>query len=214
MALLKLFVVATERRFMNATAENFTELPAIVTNATKAETVSASPSTPTVEVWLVDDNDQFRALIADLLGRKEGIECARQFRSPDALLSALASSTGPDVILLDIEMGAQSGLDAVRPVKSLSRSTHVLMFTTCYDPASYERAINDGATDYLLKTEPLETLVERIRHPGTKTSSMRRRPRFASTRPSLATVSPATKPNRKSPRPLARTLQILRSFWN
>lgn len=197
---------------MNATAEIFQELPALINNPAKAETVTASPGAPTVKVWLVDDNDQFRALVADLLGRKEGIECVRQFRSPDALLSALASSTGPDVILLDIEMGAQNGLDAVRPIKSLTRSTHVLMFTTCYDPEYYERALNDGATDYLLKTEPIESLVERIRHPGTRSGSLR--PQISIRRPAatLAAVSP--KPSRKSPRPLARTLQLLRSFWN
>jgi CheY-like chemotaxis protein len=35
--------------------------------------------------------------------------------------SAPASKPGPDVILLDVQMGDRNGLDTVRPIKSLSR---------------------------------------------------------------------------------------------
>ena len=120
-------------------------------------------STPNVRVWLVDDNDQIRTLVAELLSSQGGIECARHFSSPDALLSELASKPGPDVILLDIQMGDRNGLDAVRPIKSLTRATRVLMFTTSNDPAWRERALNEGASDYLLKSSPVDTVAERIR---------------------------------------------------
>jgi len=128
--------------------------------------VTSGPSesfTPNVSVWLVDDDDRFRELVAEMLARRSGIECARQFSSPNALLSALASKPGPDVILLDVQMGDQNGLDAVRPIKSLARSTRVLMYTTCFDHEWQERALNDGASDYLLKTDSVEKVVERIR---------------------------------------------------
>src|SRR5258706_4275265 len=84
-------------------------------------TGTAESLTPNVRVWLVDDNDQLRTLVAEMLGRENGIECARHFSSPDALLSELASKPGPDVILLDVQMGDRNGLDAVRPIKSLTR---------------------------------------------------------------------------------------------
>jgi len=93
-------------------------------SASNRKTTFASGSNqifaPNVRVWLVDDNDQLRTLIAEVLGRQGGIECARQFSSPDALLSELASKSGPDVILLDVQMGDRNGLDAVRPIKSLT----------------------------------------------------------------------------------------------
>ena len=87
--------------------------------------------TPCVQVWLVDDNDELAEAGRRSTGPWEGIECARDFSSPDALLSELASKPGPDVILLDVQMGDRNGLDAVRPIKSLTRSTRVLMYTTC-----------------------------------------------------------------------------------
>ena len=134
---------------------------------TIADTSESAPSLPSNKpiVWLVDDDDRFRALVAELLGRRAGIACDRQFSSPDALLSTLASKPGPDVILLDVQMGDRNGLDAVRPIKSLARSTRVLMFTTCYDPQWRERALGDGASDYLLKTDPVEKVIERICFP-------------------------------------------------
>lgn len=200
---------------MNETSQKFQVTPPEV--GTKAtETVTAGYSSEKVCVWLVDDNDQFRTLVADLLSRRVGIECARQFASPDALLSALASKRGPDVILLDIEMGAQNGLDAVRPIKSLTRSTRVVMFTTFYDPEYHQRALSHGASDYLLKSGSLEKLVECIRPPGPLVA-MRPLPILHSPEPVTEPVrikSSAAPSRRLSARPLQRTLQMLRSIWN
>jgi DNA-binding NarL/FixJ family response regulator len=129
-----------------------------------SEPVQTTP--PAVRVWLVDDNECLRQTIAEVLTQVGGIECSRHFSSPDALLSALASKPGPDVILLDVQMGRHNGLDAVRPIKSLTRSTRVLMFTSCFDHAMRERALGDGASDYILKSKPLEYLAGRIRNPA------------------------------------------------
>jgi DNA-binding NarL/FixJ family response regulator len=137
-----------------------------VTGPTGNIRVDSGPNqsfTPNVKVWLVDDNDEIRMMVAELLSLQDGIDCARHFSSPDALLSELASKPGPDVILLDVQMGDRNGLDAVRPIKSLTRSTRVLMYTTSHNRAWRERALKDGASDYLLKSYPVENVVARIR---------------------------------------------------
>ena len=169
--------------------------------------------TPDVRVWLVDDNDELRMLIAELLGHQAGIDCARHFSSPDALLSALASKPGPDVILLDVQMGDRNGLDAVRPIKSLTRSTRVLMFTTCFNPEWRERALGDGASDYLLKTDTLEKVAARIRSVAgdlTANAYPRRRANHAAGKTGSTHAVIAD----KSPRILTRTLNTLRGWWN
>jgi DNA-binding NarL/FixJ family response regulator len=173
------------------------------------------PSPPNVSVWLVDDNDRFRTLVAEMLGRRDGIQCARQFSSPDALLSALASKPGPDVILLDVQMGDRNGLDAVRPIKSLARSTRVLMYTTCYDQEWRERALEDGASDYLLKTDPVDKVIERIRCPAGD-PNLNAYPRRRSKRAAESTTPKlhANAITNESVRSLSRTLKLLRSLWN
>jgi DNA-binding NarL/FixJ family response regulator len=180
-----------------------------------ADSTPAQTAAPAVRVWLVDDNDQLRTLVGELLSQLGGIECARHFSSPDALLSALASKPGPDVILLDVQMGDRNGLDAVRPIKSLTRSTRVLMFTTCYNRAWRERALGDGASDYLLKTETMERVAARIRNPAEDPApalNSRRRASCPPERPLKNTQ--ATSLTEHTPRLLSRTLKMLRLFSN
>jgi DNA-binding NarL/FixJ family response regulator len=176
---------------------------------------SAQAFAPSVRVWLVDDNDEIRMMVAEALTHQDGIECARHFSSPDALLSELASKPGPDVILLDVQMGDRNGLDAVRPIKSLTRSTRVLMFTTCNNPKWRERALNDGASDYLLKSSPLENVAARIRCPANDpapSSYLRRRSNHSTEKAAPRHYVNSTV--EKSPRLLSRTLQVLRALCN
>ena len=137
-------------------------------HASAAETpgVPESKASPSpINVWLVDDDDGYRTLLAEFLVTQQGIDCPRQFDSPDAALSALASKTGPDVLLLDIQMRDRNGLDAIRPIKSLARSTRVLMLTSFYNSDSHSRALEEGASGFLLKTREVHRLVEDIRKP-------------------------------------------------
>lgn len=131
---------------------------------------------PNVSVWLVDDNDSFRSTLADVLGRQRGIQCARDFSSPDAVLSALASHVGPDVILLDVQLRDHNGLDAIGPIKALSRDTQVLMLTSSYDPEGYQRAIAEGASDFLLKSYTTDEIAKRIRNPSRLVHARRSKP--------------------------------------
>jgi DNA-binding NarL/FixJ family response regulator len=178
-------------------------------------TQPVQPMAANVSVWLVDDNDNLRMLVAEILGNHDGIVCARHFSSPDELLSTLASKPGPDVILLDVQMGDRNGLDAVRPIKSLTRSTRVLMFTTCFNPEWRKRALDDGASDYLLKTDGMEKVAARIRCPANDpvpNLNVRRRSRRAAE--CAGSGQPGQSLTDKSPRLLSRTLEMLRAFWN
>lgn len=117
-----------------------------------------------INIWLVDDNQPLRATLKEILEACEGIQCTATFHSPNAVLSALASKAGPDVILLDMHMGKANGLDAIRPIKALSRSTQVLMLTTFFDSKSKQQAMTSGASGFLLKHFPLEQIVDSIHH--------------------------------------------------
>ncbi len=122
-----------------------------------------------IKIWLVDDDHRLRTMLAELFGQFEGIECTGTFHSPNAVLSALASKAGPDVLLLDVHMGEANGLEAIHPIKSLSRSTQVLMLTTFSDHASEARALQAGS-GFLLKSFPVEEILASIqqaaKHPA------------------------------------------------
>lgn len=141
-------------------AMNGTTNPTAERSAQLAATTQTAPAP--INIWLVDDNQRIRSAVMGLLETCKDVRCTAEFHSPNAVLSALASKTGPDVILLDIQMGEANGLDAIRPIKALSRSTQVLMFTTCFDSESKKRAFTNGASDFLLKNFPLERILDSI----------------------------------------------------
>jgi len=131
-----------------------------VSASTCAAPDAASSAT---RIWLVDDSDNFRMLLAGLLNGEPGIEVTREFSSPEGVLEALSAETAPEVILLDIQMGPYNGLDSIRPIKAVAPNTHVLMLTTLAEPASRERAFREGASDFMLKSWELKEIVIHIR---------------------------------------------------
>jgi DNA-binding NarL/FixJ family response regulator len=148
-------------------------LPRSVNGAEKASESSLSSardSSVPIKIWLVDNNRRLRTMLAELFGQFKGIECTATFHSPNAVLSALASKAGPDVLLLDVHMGEANGLEAIHPIKSLSRSTQVLMLTTFFDHTSKTRAMQAGASGFLLKSFPAEEILASIqqaaKHPA------------------------------------------------
>ena len=137
--------------------------------ATRAEEAQSGQ----IQLWLVDDNERLSETLAELLADFRGVKCTGRFSSASAALSALASRMGPDVILLDIQMKGENGLDAIRPIRSLSRSTRVIMLTTFYDSNMHSRAMEDGASAFLLKRYAMEEIVDSIRRANAEPVSLR-----------------------------------------
>ena len=154
-----------------------------------AENQSTTKSVAPTHVWLVDDDQIFRGLLSEFLQRQQDIRCVRDFSSPDGALSALASQTGPDVIVMDVHMGERNGLDAIGPIKSLSRNTQVLMLTSLSDAIGRTRALNEGASDFLLKSYTPEEIVACIRNPHRRVHARRRKTPATSTGSSSRTNS-------------------------
>ena len=121
-----------------------------------------SPAAPPTTVWLVEDNHTFRNTIARVLSQVQHLECSRQFSDSESALAALEEGALADVILLDVELPGLNGIDAVRRIKSISPSTRVIMLTVFDDHDKIFKAICAGACGYLLKTSPVEKIIESI----------------------------------------------------
>lgn len=82
----------------------------------------------------------------------------------------LVRTLKPDVLLTDIEMPEMSGLDLARALESENVRTRVVILTTFARPGYLRRALDAGATAYLLKDAPSSQLAEAIRrvHAGTR----------------------------------------------
>ncbi|MCX6895763.1 MAG: response regulator transcription factor [Verrucomicrobia bacterium] len=97
-----------------------------------------------------------------MLGQVAGVECSQHFPNAEDALDALQGGGVPDVILLDVELPGQNGIEAVRKIKSICPSTRVVMLTAFDDHEKVFKAVCAGASGYLLKTAAVEHIVESI----------------------------------------------------
>jgi two-component system response regulator DesR len=103
-----------------------------------------------------------RGALATLLGMEDDIEVAAQFSSGDQVV-AEALATRPDAALLDIEMPGRSGLDAAAELRDKLPSCRVIILTTFGRPGYLRRAMEAGASGFLIKDGPVEDLAGAIR---------------------------------------------------
>ncbi|MEU0601163.1 response regulator transcription factor [Streptomyces sp. NPDC006393] len=120
-------------------------------------------STGPVRLVLCDDHAVVRAGLRALLGSAEGVEVVGEADS-GAEAVALAAKLVPDVVLMDLQLGAgMDGVEATRRITADSAgAVHVLVLTTYDTDADITRAIEAGATGYLLKAERPEELFTAI----------------------------------------------------
>jgi len=109
-----------------------------------------------LRVLLVDDQILFRKGIASLLSSKEDITIVGEANDGEEAIK-VARQTIPDVILLDINMPKQNGLETVKILKREMPAINVVMLTISDDDDDLFEAIKHGAKGYLLKDlEPQE----------------------------------------------------------
>jgi DNA-binding NarL/FixJ family response regulator len=76
---------------------------------------------------------------------------------------ALALSTGPDVVLMDLRMPVLDGVGATARIRAGSPEVRVLVLTTYESDASILAAIEAGASGYLLKAAPEDEILAGVR---------------------------------------------------
>jgi diguanylate cyclase (GGDEF)-like protein len=111
-------------------------------------------------VLIIDDEEQIRNLLIDVLGNS--YQCSDAGSAEEAL-AALAETTF-DLVISDIDMGGMSGLELVPRVHSLAPDTVVVMVSGNQDIEFAIKALRVGAFDYISKPIDLrhvEASVER-----------------------------------------------------
>ncbi|MFG3550281.1 response regulator [Streptomyces sp. NPDC047725] len=121
------------------------------------------PAQAPVRILVCDDHVVVRAGLLALLDSAPGIEVVGEAGTGEEAL-ALAARLVPDVVLMDLQLG--EGIDGVETTRRLTAapgpSPHVLVLTTYDTDADITRAIEAGATGYLLKAERPEELFAAI----------------------------------------------------
>ncbi|MFB7631135.1 response regulator [Streptomyces sp. NPDC056149] len=115
-----------------------------------------------VRLLLCDDHAVVRAGLRALLSAEPGIEVVGEAATGEEAL-AVAAQQRPDVVLMDLSLGTGiDGIEATRRLVTEVPGTRVLVLTTYDTDADVTRAIQVGATGYLLKAERPEQLFAAI----------------------------------------------------
>lgn len=112
-------------------------------------------------IYFTEDDDSIRELVIYTLN-SVGLE-ARGFARPSEFWSALKTET-PDLILLDIMLPEEDGLEMLRKIRASSLKKLPVMMLTAKS-SEYDKVVglNGGADDYLAKPFGMMELVARIR---------------------------------------------------
>jgi two-component system response regulator RegA len=103
-------------------------------------------------ILVVEDDDAFRAILVQALEAR-GYE-VRGVADADAALNA-ARHESPEMAVVDLRLGTESGLDVVRELKAIDSSTAIVVLTGYGSIATALESIRLGALHYLTKpTDP------------------------------------------------------------
>jgi DNA-binding NarL/FixJ family response regulator len=109
-----------------------------------------------VRVLVVDDHPVFRMGMVALLDSIDGIAVVAQAESAPTAVAA-ADEHEVDVVIMDLQLGESSGVDATREIVRRHPGLGVLVVTMLDDDDSVFASIRAGARGYLLKgADPLE----------------------------------------------------------
>src|SRR5512140_1834780 len=116
-----------------------------------------------IDVWVVEDDQRFRGGLKELIGTTPGMRCEDVFERCEEALQALKDKGPPQIMLVDIGLPGMSGIEGIRQMKLLSPATEFVVLTVHEERQNVFDAICAGATGYLVKSLPPETIIEKIK---------------------------------------------------
>ena len=133
----------------------------------------------TIRVLVADDQAMIRGALAGLLDLERDIEVVAQAADgaqaldelarlagasdPSGASGAARASAPADVAIIDIEMPRMDGITATQAIRARFPGVRVLIVTTFGRPGYLQRALDAGATVFMVKDAPVETLAEGVR---------------------------------------------------
>ena len=118
-----------------------------------------------LKVLIVDDHDIVRKGLAMLISRQEDMLLAGEAGTA-AEAVAKTRELSPDVIVMDIRLPDESGIEACREIRSQNPDVKVLMLTSYSDEEAVMASIMAGASGYLLKEIRSQEIIDAIKRVG------------------------------------------------
>ena len=115
-----------------------------------------------IRILCVDDHRIVREGIALVIGREPDMEVIGLAASGEESIE-LYRQHRPDVTIMDLQLKAMSGVDAIREIRSHDRSARIVVLTMSRGDEDVFRALQAGAVTYLSKDTAFDDLTRVIR---------------------------------------------------
>ena len=115
-----------------------------------------------LRILIVDDHPVVRAGLTGMLAAEPDLDVVAE-AADGAEAVRLALALAPDVVLMDLRMAGVDGVEATARLAAAAPAIRVLILTTYDTDADIVRAVEAGATGYLLKDTPRADLAEAVR---------------------------------------------------
>jgi DNA-binding NarL/FixJ family response regulator len=120
-----------------------------------------TPSDSLIHILMVDDHQILRAGLRMLIeSSPKMVVVGEAGNCRDALF--LAANTQPDIILLDISLGQENGLDCLTGLFAAAESARAIILTGSDNPAEHHRAVALGAMGVVYKEQASQVLLKAI----------------------------------------------------
>jgi DNA-binding NarL/FixJ family response regulator len=113
-----------------------------------------------ISVMVVDDHPMWRDGVARDLAERGFDVRATAADAPSAV--RIAKAVRPDVVLMDLNLGSASGVDATREITAQLDGTRVLVLSASGEHADVLEAVKAGASGYLVKSASAAELVDAV----------------------------------------------------
>lgn len=124
----------------------------------------------TIKILLCDDNEHFRQLLVQYIHSLPGVEIVGE--AIDGLdVIGKTETLNPDLVLMDLSMPNQSGLDATREIKERWPEKSVIILTL-YEDAVYKELATEFLADGFISKSSIKTELPAVIEEKTKRASL------------------------------------------
>src|SRR5262249_43451616 len=120
-----------------------------------------TPAEKPIRILLVDDHAVVRAGLRLIIQSRPGMTIVGEAGNRDNALK-VAASESPDIILLDLDLGGDSGMALIADLKAAAAESRIIILTGMRDTETHRQAVLAGAMGIVKKEKAAEVLISAI----------------------------------------------------
>lgn len=116
-----------------------------------------------IRVVLVDDHNLVRAGLRVLIEQQRTLHVVGEAETSAAALDLVAREQ-PDVVVLDLDLGGESGVELIPELRAVTNHARILVLTGLVHAEQHQQAIRLGAIGLVQKAQAFDVLIHAIEH--------------------------------------------------